>query len=335
MTLVELLAVMAILAMMMGLSAGVYWKMSQNMKEQGAAAEIDVALRQARTNAVTSNAPAFVEIDAANHQVIPWVYKTVGLWHFEKKDGFGRSGGAHSTAVLRGAELYKEGKIGQCVRLTPGTCIDAGTNPDFDCDDGGYLEAYIRPVPVNDGGTGYIFFKQDCYFLTIKLDGTLQGNAGGKNLNAPDYRIAAGRWSKVALAWDRHSTRIMIDDAVIAIGPGSEPIVNDRPLLIGHEEGGMVGLVDEVRIMAAARGHAVDLPKFSEVKNTAQPWNAVYFASDGTLDIRHHAGPVSITLLQGTTARTVNVSMLGLTTRAEVLDKETYTQNTADAGGGK
>lgn len=327
MTLIELLAVLAILATMMALSAAVYWKMSQNMKEQGAAAEIDVALRMARTNAVSSNAPAFVELDAEGHTVTPWVYKVVGLWHFENKDGFGRTPGAHSSAILRSADIKDDGKIGKCAYLPPGSCIDLGINPDFDCDDGGYLEAYIRPFGINDGGTGYIFFKQDCYSLTIKMDGTLQGFAGGKNLDAPSYHLAPGRWTKVGLAWDRHSTRILVDDAAIAIGPGSVPQTNDKPLLVGHEDGGFVGRVDEVRIMTASKGHSVYLPNASTLKHTAQPWDAVYFANDGSLDIRHHPGPVTITLLQGTTARSVTVSMLGLTSRAEVQDKESYTQN--------
>ena len=327
MTLIELLAVMAILATMMGLSAAVYWRMSQNMKEQGAAAEIDVALRQARTNAVASNAPAFVELDAENHLVIPWVYKVVGLWHFENKDGFGRTPGAHSSAILRSSDLKDDGKIGKCAYLPPGSCIDLGVNPDFDCDDGGYIEAYVRPFGINDGGTGYIFYKQDSYYLTIKMDGTLQGNAGGKNVDASDYHLAAGRWTKVALAWDRHSTRIFVDDAAEAIGPGSVPQVNDHPLLVGHEDGGFVGRVDEVRVMSASKGRQVFLPGTSTLKHTTQPWDAVYFANDGTLDIRHHAGPVSITLLQGTTVRTVTVSMLGLTSREEVQNKEQYTQD--------
>ena len=317
-TLVELMAVLAIVALLMAMSAAVYWQMSQNMKQQGAAADIDVALRQARNNAMASNAPAFVEIDSINHSVTPWVYRTVGQWHFENKDTFGRSSGAHGNAVLRGAELSKDGKIGKCVRLVPGSCVDVGTNPDFDLDEGGYLEAYVRPASITDGGSGYVFFKEHCYYLMITLQGTLQGNAGTRNLDAPEYRLAPGRWTKVAFAWDPHSSRIMVDDAVVAIGKGCTPDVSDHPLLVGQDTGGFVGFVDEVRVMTCSKGRTVYLPAGAKVTHTAAPWDAIYFAQDGSLDVRHHPGPVSITLFQGTTQRTVTVSMLGLTQRLEV-----------------
>ena len=319
MTLIELLAVLMIVAMMMAMSAAVYWQMSQNMKQQGAAGDVDVALRQARNNAMSSNSPAFVEIDSANHALTPWVYKTVGQWHFESKDTFGRTPGAHATAVIRGAaELWKDGKIGKCIYLKPGGCIDAGNNPDFDLEDGGYLEAYIRPKSITEGGNGYIFFKEHAYFLNITTKMTLEGSAGGSTLRAPDYRLASGRWTKVAFAWDPHSTRILVDDAIVAIGKGSVPEVSEHPLLFGLDDGGFVGFIDEVRVMTCARGRTVNLPSASKIDHTAQPWDAIYFSADGTLDIHHHPGPVSITLTQGTTVRTVTVSMLGLTQREEV-----------------
>jgi type II secretory pathway pseudopilin PulG len=245
MTMIELLAVMTIVAMMLAMSAAVYWQMSQNMKQQGAAGDLDVALRQARNNAISSNAPAFVEIDSAGHTVTPWVYKTVGQWHFESKDGFGRTPGPHNTAAVRGAaEIKDNGKIGKCILLKPGGCIDAGTNPDFDLDDGGCLEAYIRPRSLTEGGTGYVFFKEHCYFLMITTKGSLEASAGGRSLKAPDYHLAPGRWTKVAFAWDPHSQRILVDDAIVAIGKGCVPEISDHPLIIGHDQGGFEGSID-------------------------------------------------------------------------------------------
>jgi prepilin-type N-terminal cleavage/methylation domain-containing protein len=322
-TLMELIVVMAILVVLMGMSAAVYISMSKSFKEQGAAGDLDVLLRQARNNAISNNAPAFVEIDVAGRVVTPWVYKTVGQWHFEKADGYGRSNGAFHNAKLQGAIIHKEGKIGGCVRLGESSCVDLGDSSDYDCDDGGCLEAYVKPEPIELGGSGYIFYKEGCYGLKINLKGELEGDAGAKTLrtNNPEYRIAPRRWTKVGFAWDRHSTRILIDDAVVAIGPGSEPDVKNYPLYVGHPTGNFVGFVDEVRVMTASKGRVLELPGIFTIQHTAAPWNAIYFAGDGTLDIRHHPGPVSVSLLGPKTIRTVTVSTLGLTTREEVESK--------------
>ena len=170
-TLMELIVVMAILVILMGMSAAVYVNMSKAFKEQGAAADLDVLLRQARNNAISNNAPAFVEIDIAKREITPWVYKTVGQWHFEKVDGYGRSNGAFHNAKLQGAVIYKEGKIGSCVQLRDNACVDVGASSDFDCDDGGCLEAYIKPLTIEQGGSGYIFGPRRRFQVMVTVVG--------------------------------------------------------------------------------------------------------------------------------------------------------------------
>ncbi|HYG75386.1 MAG TPA: LamG-like jellyroll fold domain-containing protein [Planctomycetota bacterium] len=317
-SLMELLAVMLIISILLGFSGAVYWRSARSFKEQGAAAEVDVALRQAKNSALTANAPAYVEIDVKNNRIVPWVYKTVGLWHLEDRDSYGQSSGPYHRAVMRGATLFPEGKIGKCARLKDGAYVDAGADPDFDCEDGGFLEAYIRPTSYTFAGDHFIFSKRNAYFLKITTGGVLEGSAGKKPLKATSYRIVPGRWTKVAFAWDHQSTRIMIDDGVVAIGPGSIPPLSDDPLLIGHESSSMEGLVDEVRVMSASPGNALHLGKTMSIQHNLAPWSAVYFAPDGNLDMRYHAGPATITLVQDKRARSVNVSMLGLVSRSEV-----------------
>ena len=56
MTLLELLIVIAILVMMLGFSASVYIRMSKRFKDQGAAAALEMVLRQARNAALAANA---------------------------------------------------------------------------------------------------------------------------------------------------------------------------------------------------------------------------------------------------------------------------------------
>lgn len=317
-TMIELLAVIMIVLMMLGFSGAVYWRMSRAFKEQGAAADLDVALRQVRNSAVTANAPAFVELDVENKRIVPWVYKTVGFWHFENRSSLGMTSGPYHMATMRGADLFPDGKVGKCALIHDGAHVDAGSDPDFDLEDGGYLEAYVRPKTLDFNGDNYIFFKKNSYSLRIGLRGVLMGNAGNKTLKAETYHVVPGRWTKVAFAWDRQSTRILVDDGIIAVGPGSKPPITNNPLLIGHDTASMEGLIDEVRVLSASAGNTLQLSKFYEITHNAAPWSAIYFAADGSLDMRYHAGPIRVTLTQDHRARSVDVSMLGQITRAEM-----------------
>ena len=331
-TLLELLSVLAILSMMMAISIGAYVRMSRVFREQAAAADLDVALRQARNAAISANAPAFVEIDVQKRRIVPWVYHTVGFWHFEDRSDFGRTTGAYHNAIMRGAESFPEGKVGKCARLRENCFVDLGAEPDYDCEDGGYLEAYIRPASYTFAGDNFVFFKKNAYYLKVGLRGVLVGNAGGKTVQSSGYHIVPGRWSKVALAWDHSSTRLLVDDCLVGVGPGGKTPISDYPLLVGHETASLEGLVDEVRVMSASAGNVLQLPNSYTIKHTAAPWSAVYFASDGTLDLRFHAGPISITLVKDDRLRTVAISMLGQTTRTEVERIETKDVAVAAAG---
>lgn len=317
-TLIEILTVVAILTALMGLSAFTYIRMSRNYKEQGAAADLDVVLRQARNSALLSNSPAFVQIDPDKGRVIPWLYKTVGIWHLEEKTSYGKTRGGMHDGVFRGGEIFPEGKIGKCARLRDTAHIDVGSDPDFDLEDGGYLEAYIRPTSYEFSGDNFILSKSGSYALWIRQGGVLCGEAGGKRVEAKNYKIAPNRWTKVAMAWDGLSLRLMIDDGLVGVGPGCKAPTTDAPLLIGHESASLIGLIDEVRVMAATGGNEFKIPPRTEVKLTNNPWNAIYFAPDGTLDMRFHPGPLSISLTSGNKIRTINVSMMGQTRRMEV-----------------
>ncbi|HYF49474.1 MAG TPA: LamG-like jellyroll fold domain-containing protein [Planctomycetota bacterium] len=323
-TLIELLVTIAILAMLMAISGAAYYRISRTYKEQGAHADLDVVIRQVRNSAVSANAPAFVEIDAKGKRVIPWVYRTVGVWHFEDvgSSALGRTHGPYHDGMLRGVEGWTEGKIGRCVKLSPKGCVDLGADPDYDFEDGGYLEAYVLPAVAAFSGDNYVFSKMGCYSLKIDYKGYLVGDAGGIQVKSKDFRLPPARWTKVAFAWDSQSTRLFVDDALVAFGKGATVPINDQPLLVGADEGSIAGLVDEVRLMALDKGKILELPPTWEIEHTCAPWNGVYFVGDGTLDMRYHAGAVNVSLVQENRVRTVSISMLGATTRQEVEKRE-------------
>lgn len=334
-TLAEMLIVIGILLTLLGLGAASYFAMAKNYKEEGAAARLDMLIRQVRNSAVSTNAPAYLEIDAEHNVITPWATRTVALWHFEDTDEFGHTTGSRHNAALRGARIVEQGKIGKCARISASGYVDAGGDPDFDLDDGGTLEAYIRPAPQVFTGDSYIFSKSGAYGLKVAKNGILVGEIAGSGKVKPvrifskTYRIVPGRWTKVALSWDRNVTRVLADDQIVATGPGAAAPVSINPLMIGSDGGGLDGLVDEVRILSAVSGGTFELPKSFKITHNTEPWNAIYFAGDGTLDMRFHAGPVKITIEQDRRARAITINMFGTTTRQELekLDKPPETSH--------
>jgi hypothetical protein len=109
-----------------------------------------------------------------------------------------------------------------------------------------------------------------------------------------------------------------VDDAVLAAGPGTLTPLNDSPLLLGDSDLPVLGRIDEAKVLVALRGEPLELPRGSVLNHNAQPWEAVFFAPDGSLDMRYHTNPIQLDLTLREKRRTVTVSMLGLTKRGEV-----------------
>ncbi|MEI6231583.1 MAG: LamG-like jellyroll fold domain-containing protein [Planctomycetota bacterium] len=326
-TLLEMIVVIGLITLLLGMGVGSYIAMSKSYKEEGAASQIDVILRQVRNSAIGSQSPAWVEINTETRRITPWASRTVALWHFEDCDDFNHTTGSRHNAVLRGAKHDRNGKIGKCARLAPGNYVDGGNDPDFDLEDGGYIEAYIRPLSGDFTGDNFIFSKDGAFSLKIGKKGVLIGEISGDGKRpltkvfSKTYRIAPGRWTKVAFAWDRNVTRVMADDLVLATGPGATPPVNSNSFIVGSESSSFEGLVDEVRVQAAIAGNKLEVNPTVTITHNTAPWNAIYFGSDGALDMRFHGGPVRITLESEGRIRGVAVDMFGTPTRLELKKK--------------
>jgi type II secretory pathway pseudopilin PulG len=328
------LVVLSILSALLGIGAIAYLRTAQRFKDEAAADRMEVVIRQARNNALSSGAPAFVTLETNRRtkedeplppQVTPWGYRLVGVWHFEEAIGASATvpGAFGHPALARGC-VTAEGKIGKAVALVALSkgqvvkgYVDCGADVDFDCEDGGYLEAYVF-LEFGHGFIQYVFRKKNAYALALDARGNPTGVVGEKTLKATGYVVPPRRWTKMALAWDRRTMRLLVDDAVLAAGPGALTPLNDSPLLLGDSDLPVLGRIDEAKVLVALRGEPLELPRGAVLIHNAQPWDAVFFAPDGSLDMRYHPSPIQLDLELREKRRTVTVSMLGLTKRGEV-----------------
>ncbi|MCW8130946.1 MAG: prepilin-type N-terminal cleavage/methylation domain-containing protein [Planctomycetota bacterium] len=317
-TLIELLVVIAIVMALMGIGAAAFQRQSARMKADAVASTVDTAIRQARNSAVSTGAPAFVELDDRHdpQRVVAWGYRVVGMWHFEE-GGFEARGAFNHMGVIRGCKSV-EGKVGKALYFDGRSNVDCGSDPEFDLEDGGYLEAYILGL-TGFGSKQFIFNKKNAYGLSVARNGLLTGFVGSQEIVGDVYSLPPKRWTKVGFAWDRRNSRLLVDDAVVAVGPGMQTPVNHESLLVGDEQASFIGMIDEVRVMAAIPGNPVELAGETKIQHNAAPWKAIHFAPDGGLDVRYHTGPITVDLIQGEKKRSLFVSMLGLTKKSEVI----------------
>lgn len=324
-TLIEMLVVIALLATLMAIGAGGWIISSRRYREQGVAAQVDVVIRQARNNALFSGAPSYVEFDtrSAAPRLIPWGYDLVAMFHLEES-GREATGGRGNRAFINNC-LSTDGKIGRCVatgfvRNNQGVkgFVECLPNPDYDCEDGGMLEAYILLEFDNIRQTQYVFNKADAYALFVNGDGYLSGRVGSQTLEATTFLMPVRRWTKVGMIWDRYSIRLLVDDAIVVVGEGSKTPLNDHPLTIGDRDAPVLGRIDEARVLAAVRGQPFELPRGAKLVHNAAPWNGAFFMPDGSLDLRYHPGAVKVELTLEGKRHTTVITMLGQTRRLEV-----------------
>src|SRR5258705_331541 len=83
-TLVELLAVLAIISVVGGLSAGAFQLARRSYAFSASAARVEGIIRAARNAALENGAPSRAVIDAAKGEAVGYAFESVGEWGFEE-----------------------------------------------------------------------------------------------------------------------------------------------------------------------------------------------------------------------------------------------------------
>ncbi len=321
MTLLELIVVMAMIAILLGVGVGAIT--SLDLGKTTAVSQIKNTVRATRTFSIAESVPSLVVLDATSEEqrVFGVGLKTVGQWHFEDETttgAFGRDG------VLSGADLDPNGKIGHCVRLGEQSTVLCGTAPVFDPVDGIGIEAWVRPDSTSGGR---IVEKGQAYALELGPDGELVGRVNlvqqrrrGKVIStrrlevvSEEPVVAPGRWTHVSMIYDRFRLRLFVDGREVGTVAEQEGLQMapdpEAPLTIGSPAGSLIGRIDEVRIALAVRGDEAPLP---ESVTLLGPDRQVHFDGRGNLDPEFHTAAVNIELkLKNGSMRRLRIGWLG------------------------
>lgn len=305
MTLIELLLVMALLALMMGFGLGMI--ASMDLGTYGASGLVRGVLRSANQWAMARQATARVRLDPATGRVTAEGLAVVGTWQFEDdppRAAFGLDG------ELAGAELVDDGFVGRALHLDPrvseGAYLSPVQNdPAFDLTNGFLIQVALRPegerrarlLKLGESLQLEVTQRQGLVLTvaTQRYDEETGRpvSAGNAVLESPDAVLEPDRWNRVLVGYDRARFVIAVEGVELAALPEEAEVLPVKgPLVIGGGQRPWAGSVDSLVISVVGAQEIHQLP--SGVQLAPDCPREVVFDAGGGLDRTVHPEPVVI-----------------------------------------
>jgi len=305
MTLMELLLVMAILAVILGTGMGAFATLDFGKRQ--ARGVVKNVLRSAQNSAIARQAPARVHIDADGKTIVAEAMQIVGTWRFEDKQVAGVSGldGVVSGGTLfvedgfLGDALYVDGNVGSKA------VIPIQRDPIFDFRDGFSIQCELRR---EDSGGGKPINVGEIAGIDVGNDGRVRGwfipaveekgetKPGGRVLVESEPGLApVGAWVRVKLEYDRSNLVLTVDGMPAASYDETAAVWRiDQPLSISGKSFPFHGAIDDLVISCVVASDETVLP--DSVAFSGDTPRDIWFAPGGGLDRAKHTGPVLMTL---------------------------------------
>ena len=338
-TLIEMLVVMAILAVLLGGGIGAFLALTTSGVLPTTQSRFASVVAMGRRSADGSQtATVVIETvgvgDETRSQIRGLIQKESGIWHFEEIGPEGTAGAFRKNAKVEGPAKVVVGKVGNALELA-GATIDCGQYADFDLTDGIFVETWIRPsepveMTIAEKRGSWRFWLQPAgedrfhVYLQLRLAGlTGRGTESLPVLVSEQPTVRVGRWSEVSFSYDGVRALVHVDRIERAIHPArpdpDAPAVpvKRRTLAVARKSGLPFGssdaplhaALDEARIAGVLSEDVWPVPR----EITIDPVE-IHF-KNRKLDGEFHAGPVKVVFRRGRQVREMEVGLSGMVTR--------------------
>ncbi len=307
----ELLVVMGIIAVLLGISVGMFDRIDRGRTLRSASVLLKTAVRTVRNSARDRGAPAVLEVDPGANTIRTFAAETAGLWHFED------SGGARGTDVS-GAEIVDGGILRRCARLSGGS-IDCGAWPFYEAERGFTFSLWIRPFREASGlfAGGEVASRGRAFRLSVGSGGEVTADVGlgpqgvAETLSTPPGAVVPERWTHLALSYDRRAIRILVDHVERTRRAAEAPPASAKGagLRIGGGQRGLQALVDEAVFLVLREGDTLRIQDPASL--VPGPVRLIYFDEQGRLDIVAHPRPAEIVLQSRKETLTLGIGRTG------------------------
>lgn len=306
MTLLELLLVISLLALIMGVGAGLFTRI--DLSDRVARPMVENALRSAHNWAIARGAPARVRLDPKLGTIDTEGLSVVGTWHFEALPARGAFG-LDSTG--EGGVLIDDGFQGKALSFAglgsrSGLTIPVTDDPAFNLAQGFVVRCAVR---VQHGSGGSLLQIGGAVGLDVGTDGSLSGwfqtaleeqdsapRKGGRiGVTTDPAALRGERWAQVELAYDRRQLTLTVDGVeLVARDEDSRVWSLEGPMVLSPGQVAFPGAIDALVVSAVAANETARLPQ--NYRFAADVPREVRFRPGGGLDRTFHSGQVEIVL---------------------------------------
>lgn len=321
-TLLELVLTMGILGVVFGAGIGILASLDLTSGQSAGLARS--ALSAAANAAMRAGAPARLVVGDDLRSLYVVAPRTLGTWHFERDDG---AGGRGLLAANFGALPIDDGHLGRALSFRDARDdayveLSLGTGAGFDPSEGFALHLALR---LEGARPGRVFDLAAIAGLDVLQDGALRGWMRPLRIDALGRRVAGarrdveasaqtlqiGRWTRVALTYDRVELRLVVDDFPVGIVAEDAPVAPpEGRLALGGPPRPFAGSVDSVIVLQAEQGEPLMLPE--TLRWPAAGPRSVRFEADGALDRSRHPQGLEVVLEgEGSARATVRVTAYG------------------------
>jgi prepilin-type N-terminal cleavage/methylation domain-containing protein len=307
-TLVELMAVMLIVALLFGVGAGLFGRI--DVSDRVGRPLVQSVLRSAQNWAVSRGAPALVRIDRARGTLRAEGPVVVGTWHFEAlpiRGAFGLDG------TQSGGRLVEDGFQGQALSFVgeparSGVDIAIQGDPAFDLAEGFCVRCALRVEPeaaavvltigevvgLEVGENGALA----CWFVAERRDEQQTPLRGGRiSLHAGAHTLVPGRWEQVELRYDRNAFELFVDGARVAqVAEQTRVWRIEGALKLSPGQTPFAGAIDSLVVCAVGASEEAELPRSTHFAPDAP--SEILFQAGGGLDRARHPEAVHLRLLR-------------------------------------
>jgi prepilin-type N-terminal cleavage/methylation domain-containing protein len=321
-TVLELLAVMAVLSIIMGLSVASLNRMGKGPALEVAERQVRMALMRVRTASREQAALGdvlFVPGDAPSIRISQT--RDAGSWHFDE-DKSRQLGGRNNFAVIKGGAIEEGGTVRRCVTVGAGDTVVCDTVAGYDPVRGFDISLDVRMESDARGGVVCAF--GDTFSLELSDVGgasatlTLEGSSEATTLASEKELLVPGTWCRLRLTFDGFEVHLYVHGVLEASKsvvsenePGPRRVESpDKQARLTFGSKTFSGSLDEIsyrtvedeEIHLLADGHeGLDFALQSPLR--------VRFDAQGRLDPRLHQEEVLVKVLQVESGITRQVSV--------------------------
>jgi prepilin-type N-terminal cleavage/methylation domain-containing protein len=333
-TLVELLTVMAVIAIAFGLAVGSLQRTGKAGALDGATRLVRSHLTRARMLAISGGALSRVRIDAAEPEknlrarVTTEFTRAAGTWHFEDRTATKALYGENMFSTVIGAVPIEDGSFRSGVDLFAAARIVSPTldeAPTFDPTRG---FAFFCDVFPSGAGPIVRFGKPagggDAFLLSYAEDGSLTAEVGlvfdpaletqqkidrRRTLKTRPGVVEKNAWARVGLSYDGVTIELFAHGVAEAIVQETRDVevASGSALVFG---GGFAGRFDEAEYFTTSAPEVVEFESGVDLSGATSV--VVRFGRDGRLNEKFHAAPVVAKLVLDGDSAAVAVDVSGI-----------------------